>query len=351
MGRSPRVIRGVSRSTLPGRVVPGVNAYAQEETGKLWVGWNGLRSISERSSYFGGDNDVERVVGGGPRVLLISASQPGCATRYGDYVTMRALKNKMDYANRHGMDVAFALEKHVSGGHRVDGLHNKISVINRTIASRPDYDWYVWMDSDTIIADMDFEIPWSNYVDRSLVIWGTHTDFNKVVEESSYLSINSGVVFFRNTPVIQSLFHSLKTIWAAGFDSAYLTLSRVVLGMPPYASDQSTLMYLLATQPGKWRNEVQFVSYEYAINLYWRDPNVSSYTKTSWVGDGVTPPFVVHFCGCELCWTENEHSPECLAAFDKVYNFADDQVLAQAGLRHVNLSSPFVIDINRSTSL
>ncbi|GBG75078.1 hypothetical protein CBR_g19591 [Chara braunii] len=283
--------------------------------------------------------------GGSPRVLLITASQPGCGTKYGDYVTMCALKNKVDYARRHDIDVFFSLEKYVSGGHRVDGLHNKIFVINNTMVNRPGYDWYIWMDSDTLIMDMDFSIPWSKYEGKSLVLWGNHSEFDKVIAGANYLSINSGVMFLRNNDFTQSLFKSMSKIWTKGFKEAGNFLAQVVQDMPPYASDQSTLMYLLATEPDKWRKGTQFVFDEYSINFYWKGVHPEEYYNSGWRGDGTSPPFVAHFCGCELCWTENDNTDKCLAEFIRIFNFADDQVIGRLGMRHQNLSTPVVAKV------
>ena len=39
----------------------------------------------------------------------------------------------------------------------------------------PDAEWYLWIDSDTIIIDVAFTLPFWNYEGKDLVIWGNET--------------------------------------------------------------------------------------------------------------------------------------------------------------------------------
>ena len=43
------------------------------------------------------------------------------------------------------------------------------------IQDRPDAEWYLWIDSDTVIIDVAFTLPFQEYAGSDLVIWGNET--------------------------------------------------------------------------------------------------------------------------------------------------------------------------------
>jgi xyloglucan 6-xylosyltransferase len=57
-------------------------------------------------------------------------------------------------------------------------------------------------------------------------------------------------------------------------------------------------------------------------------------------------PFVTHFVGCKPCAKDGHGSYKlsmCLSQMERAYNFADNQIWQQYGLRHASLTSSQLI--------
>jgi xyloglucan 6-xylosyltransferase len=65
-------------------------------------------------------------------------------------------------------------------------------------------------------------------------------------------------------------------------------------------------------------------------------------------GPGSKWPFISHFTGCKFChmqYGDDGKYEECLENFDKIYHFANNQVLEHFGLRHKGLENTEVTPV------
>ncbi|GBG84076.1 hypothetical protein CBR_g37951 [Chara braunii] len=284
-----------------------------------------------------------------PKVLMVSASQALCGTRLGDNDIMKSLKNKADYARRAGMDTWFSLELLVEGGnHR---FRNKVLLLRHLMRSQPSYDWFIWIDSDTMILDMDFRIPWQEYNGYSLVMWGDGPSLD--FDPHYTRSLNTGVMFVRNDDISREFFDTMVDLWDShpNQTEVYLKVKKVLPEMPPYLCDQGSAIYMLMTQKDRWLPRV-YLEERYHINRYWKDEadNLDKYMeqRETWRNDGNQPPFIMHFCGCALCYMKfSVDFDECQRQHDRAFNFADNQIIRDFGFMHRNLSSSEVVPIIR----
>ncbi|GBG74993.1 hypothetical protein CBR_g19506 [Chara braunii] len=290
-----------------------------------------------------------------PRVLIVSASQSECGTEKGDNDILKSLKNKADYARRHRMDTWFSMELLVEPQfHR---LRNKIVLLKKILLTEPNYDWYMWIDSDAMFTDMSFEIPWERYRDRSVVIFGNEKSLD--TDPDYHESINMGVALLRNDAFTRALLDRMVDFWAENSNQTELTakVSRRIKRLPPYVCDQGTALYLLLTEPEKWRRGF-FFELNYGLNRYWKEvaPHLEKYDEgvvdaddggPTWKGDGLSPPFITHFCGCSLCWKKVfDDFEECQRQYERAFTFANNQVIKPLGVKHRNLTSPEVVSLS-----
>ncbi|GBG84088.1 hypothetical protein CBR_g37963 [Chara braunii] len=282
-----------------------------------------------------------------PRVLMISASQAFCGTSLGDNNIMKSLKNKADYARRHGMDTWFSLELLVDPAyHR---LRNKILLIRHVLRTQRNYDWYIWIDSDAMITDMNFRIPWEQYRGYSLVMWGDGPSLD--TEPHFTRSLNTGVVFYRNDYYSRNFLDEMVKLWDSNPNQTELhsKVTGYIKGMTSFLCDQATVLYLLVTQKEQWINRV-YLEERFHINRYWKPSafELDSFMEPdAWKGDGNSPPFVVHFCGCSLCFKKfTDDFEECQRQHERAFNFANNQIIREFGFMHRNLSSSEVVPIH-----
>ena len=217
-------------------------------------------------------------------------------------------------------------------------------------------EWLLWIDSDAIFTDMSFELPLDEYIanDYHLVLWGEPRMVNVTAEAApSYFGINAGVLLLRNSAWTRDF---LARILEAGEDIAASTAQQrtVMKGWEReedgVVSDQSTIVYLLYTQPERWRAQT-LLEKRFALNGHWQQyygrlvPGSLQLSSGIWGTDRV--PFITHFAGCQLCSGRTDahyaNRDECLDAMAQSLNYAEDWALAQLGLRHSNLTSLEVV--------
>ena len=251
-------------------------------------------------------------------------------------------------------------------------------------------EWLLWIDSDAFFMDMDFALPLDEYdaAGFNLVLWGEtrKVDVSAASGGPDYFGINAGVLLLRNCDWTRAF---LRAILDAGMDIAGSTALQgaALKGMCDRAydcvvSDQSTIVYLLHTQPERWRAQT-LLEKRFALNGYgchrsllaklactrrlacaqtrlhatpappqprfrhWQEYYgrlVSGSLKLStdiWGSDRV--PFIMHFAGCQLCSgrTDAHYADwgQCRDAMAQALNHVEDWALAKLGLKHVNLTS------------
>lgn len=278
-----------------------------------------------------------RAVGGRPQLLIATATQPApCTTAHGDHVIQLSLKNKMQYATLHGFGVWPSTE--LLSPWDLGGQWNKVALLSvlMDVGDHRAYDgeWIMWMDDDAIFVDMRFAFPLAKY-DREgidLVMWG---DEKMTYVDGDSEGINTGTMLLR----VSDWTRSLLAAWTEVASSAIRESLR--------NADQGGLVHLLHSQPERWRAKTR-LERDFTMNGHWPTyagqlVRGSERLKTAvWGSD--TPPFILHFSGCQMCrghsfngtWTESGVEA-CRRAFMEAFTYADDVVLERVGMRHLRL--------------
>ncbi|PUZ62959.1 hypothetical protein GQ55_3G028600 [Panicum hallii var. hallii] len=299
---------------------------------------------------------------GNPRVLLVTASPPGpCDTPAADHLLLRATKNKMDYCRLHGIEFEHAmarLDTELTGGWA------KLPLLRRLMLAHPEVEWLWWMDGDTLVTDMGFELPLARYEGTHLVV---HGNSYLLFQQRSWVAISTGSFLLRNCQWSLELLDAWAVMGPRGRarDEAGKLLTATLYGRPAFeADDQSALIHLLLTEKERWMEKV-YLENEYYLHGLWAglvdkyeqvmEKHHPGYGDDRW-------PFVTHFVGCKPCScrggggrssrgggnSSDEHPPErCISGMERAFNFADNQVLRLYGFRHESLASS---DVRRVTN-
>ena len=296
-----------------------------------------------------------------PRVLIVTAEQPTeCSTTAAQWLGARAMRNRLQYAQEHGYKLYWSTEivDPDYKGIQENAMWNKPALLAKLLNSSltAGVEWLLWIDSDAIFTDMSFTLPLDEYAanDYHLVLWGEPRMVNVTAEAApSYFGINAGVLLMRNSAWTRDF---LARILEAGEDIAASTAQQrtVMKGWEReedgVVSDQSTIVYLLYTQPELWRAQT-LLEKRFALNGHWQQyygrlvPGSLQLSSAIWGTDRV--PFIMHFAGCQLCSGRTDahyaNRDECLDAMAQSLNYAEDWALAQLGLRHRNLTALEVV--------
>ncbi|GAB4846875.1 hypothetical protein Ancab_025883 [Ancistrocladus abbreviatus] len=101
--------------------------------------------------------------------------------------------NKVDYCRIHGYDIFY---NNAFLHPKMDWFwakRPKPQLIKAAMLAHPEADWIFWVDSDAAFTDMDFKIPLERFKDYDMVTGGRAES-----KEKTWLSVNSGVILFRN---------------------------------------------------------------------------------------------------------------------------------------------------------
>lgn len=130
---------------------------------------------------------------GRPKMLLVSGSQPGpCANPLGDFYHLKFLKNRLDYARLHGLELFYNM---ATFNKEMTSFWAKLPLLRKLMLNHPDVEWIWWMDSDAIFTDMTFEMPMDKYEGKNLVVHGFH---NLLFEQHRWIGVNTGSFLIRN---------------------------------------------------------------------------------------------------------------------------------------------------------
>ncbi|CAF4938225.1 unnamed protein product [Rotaria sp. Silwood1] len=215
------------------------------------------------------------------KVLLVTAIPPApCKSTFGDFVNIQSIKNKLTYCQIKNFSFHFTTVK-------VDpllaGSWNKLALVHYILENNLDYDWIFWFDVDTLILDMEFDIPFQDYSEYNFVLYG---DKNLLYNERNVLEgLNTGIFLIRNNE------------WGRKFMKKACDLGKsktvkMELALKNYDAslrDQNAVAYLLC-QEVELRKKV-FLEQRYQISGYWEEAKKNK----KW------NPFIMHFAGCEFC--------------------------------------------------
>ncbi|CAM6099400.1 unnamed protein product [Calypogeia fissa] len=281
-------------------------------------------------------------------VILVSGSAPkSCKNVKGNYLLLWGLKNLIDYGRKNDVTLFYndaATDKNLTG------WWSKLPLVKMLMIHNPGTEWIWWLDSDALITDMDYRLDFARYnaSGYNMVMYGTD---HEVYDLRHYNGINTGNFLLRNCQWSLDLFDRWASFGATQElrESNVALLDEALSNRPPKweADDQSILVYLLILEREKWGSQTCFET-TILMSGWW----LSLTEKFRDEHPVEERPFVTHFAGCKPCRDPNpSHEDEvmvrCLKDQEMTYNFADNQVLQQYGLRHVHLTTTKLLD--RST--
>ncbi|KAL3692991.1 hypothetical protein R1sor_006642 [Riccia sorocarpa] len=296
---------------------------------------------TQRAKYLKNNPTIRAPVGRNSRVMLVTSTSPlPCERTTGTYLYITAAKNKVDYTRLH--DIQFYYDLYVLDPD-FDGLWNKIALLRMLMVKHPEVDWFWWVNMDSWITDMTFEIPFDTYAadGKNLFFYG---DEHLLFDEKSWVGISTGDFGIRNCQWSLDLLDAWASFGIKGIREEagkFLTqnLPGRSEGFP--ADDQSALAYLLVYQKEKWAPKVVLET-KYILAGYWPDltPKYEELIVNNHPGLGDHRwPFCISFAGCRQC-SKVEDSEDfswetCFSQMVRTYDFANSQVLPTMGFKLV----------------
>jgi xyloglucan 6-xylosyltransferase len=214
-------------------------------------------------------------------ILLVTAIPPTpCKSPIGDFVHIQSIKNKLQYSQMKTFSFHFNM---FEVDPLLKALWNKIALLLYILENNLNYDWIIWMDVDALILDMDFDIPFQDYSQYDLVLYGdNHKLYN---ETDTLLGLNNGVLFIRNSQWSRNFIKKACDLGKHGEEIMKSTLKNY----RKHLLDQNAFGTLLY-QEKALRSRV-FFERRFQINGYWE----AAKKIQGW------HPFIIHFAGCEFC--------------------------------------------------
>ncbi|KAM7264791.1 hypothetical protein ACFE04_002474 [Oxalis oulophora] len=307
------------------------------------------------------------------RVVVVTGSQSSpCKNPIGDYLLLRAFKNKVDYCRLHGYDIFY---NNVLLHPKMTSYWAKLPVVKAAMLAHPEAEWIWWVDSDAFFTDMEYTLPLKRYKGFNLVVHGWP---HLIYYDKSWTSLNAGVFLIRNCQWSMDLIETWSNMGPISPDFhkwGEIQRSTFKNKLFPESDDQSALIYLLYSEKSKYYNKI-YLEGEYYFEGYWLEisptlKNISEkyleiersapelrrrhaekvsekyavlrekYLKNAGNARGSwRRPFVTHFTGCQPCSGDHNEmytGQTCTDNMVKALNFADDQVMRKYGFVHTDL--------------
>ncbi|XP_058186379.1 galactomannan galactosyltransferase 1-like [Rhododendron vialii] len=312
------------------------------------------------------------------RVVVVTGSQPPpCENPVGDLLLLRLFKNKVDYCRIQGHDIFY---NNAFLHREMKSVWAKLPPVKAAMVAHPEAEWVLWLDSDAVVTDMEFKLPFEKYGNHNFVVNGWE---DMIYEKRSWLGLNTGIFLIRNCQWSIDFIETWASLGPANPNHDELKeIIRGTLTDKEFPGDeQSALVYLMLKEKEKWGEKV-YIENGYSFSGYWvgivdgferieeryraveaaasglrrrRGEAVSGwygemrevYLKGTRDGNGGwRRPFITHFTGCQPC--SGHHDPSygsesCWNGMERALNFADNQVLRNYGFVHNGLgNSSFV---------
>ena len=139
-------------------------------------------------------------------VMLTALHDKPCKYANGDYLNLLSVLNKQDYARLHNYPLVVASRL---ADPTLHNMWNKVGWILKTFEDYPTADWFFWVDSDTMVIDVNFVLPWNRFKGKDLVIWGNET---RLALGDGRRGINSGVMLIRNSAWAKDFFEQVAEL-------------------------------------------------------------------------------------------------------------------------------------------
>ncbi|KAL2644604.1 hypothetical protein R1flu_012191 [Riccia fluitans] len=269
-------------------------------------------------------------------IFLVSGQQPtSCPNAMGDHYYLKFFKNRVDYCRLHGITNHLYNMADIDEG--VNHAWKKLPVLRALMLKHRNVEWFLWIDGDALITNMNYEVPLDRYKKHNFVVHGSK---DLVYEKKQASGLSTASFLIRNCQWSLDFLEAWATMADKEFEQKWgVFLSEHLTDRPQDqpAEDQSAAVYTLAKDPTKWSSKVYL---EKDMSRFWKDTDLSALKDSP----ELTPPFVTHFAGCRSCTAPagDAKVARCQAGMEKAFNFADNQVLARYGYSHSDLSSYIV---------
>ena len=244
-------------------------------------------------------------------VLIVFSIDPyRCKTEDGEKFFEQSYLNKLQYAQLMNFDVIYN-RKYINEELNITGHYTKIALIRQLILnesrlakfSTKRHEWFFWIDSDALVNDMSFKLPFERYNEANLVAWGNEDKIIKTPDNTK--GINSGVLLIRNSKWSLHLFNELIKFAPNDGEIRKDEIRKVIKNYFPTIRDQNAFVYVFNRNP-KYMKRI-FFEHEFYLNghyiHYFDIPNYN--------------PFIIHFASCNFCY---ERFKKCLSTWPIYYN-------------------------------
>ncbi|GJP42384.1 hypothetical protein CLOM_g1952 [Closterium sp. NIES-68] len=310
---------------------------------------------AKRAAHIASNPGCNRTSQGKPRVMMVTGSNSKPCGEHGesDFLLLKFLKNKQDYARMHNLPIFYGLG---AMNQHFPSFWVKIPLLRMLMLKYPEVEWFFWVDSDAMITDMAFEYPIHEYSSYTMVLSGFP---DTLFKQRDWVAINTGIFFIRNCQDGLDFLDDWSTFGSSeAVRSQWGTVaSQTLNGRADWPVDDQTALVLLLLGEGetpesktkgvtprkdKWLPRIS-IDWRTTLHGYW----VSFIDKLEEIqskqhnGQGNWEwPFTVHFVGCKLCTRESaDYDPTvCNKGIHRAFAFAENQVLTEFGLHHANLS-------------
>ncbi|CAI7903596.1 unnamed protein product [Closterium sp. NIES-54] len=317
----------------------------------------------QRRAYIAARPGCNATRDGKPKVMLVSGSNSkrcGEGPNSGDFLLLKFLKNKQDYARVNDMPFYYGMG---AIDPRLKTFWVKLPMLRMLMLQHPDVEWFFWVDSDAMITDMAFRYPIETKEGKVLAMSGLDAD---VYGKKDWVALNTGSFLIRNSQEGLDLLDD----WGQYGRSEKVTVkwgeiaSRVLQKRKNWPADDQTALVLMLTGEGekeedrakglkpladRWAPRT-FLDPTNTLHGFWGlfvdklEAIAAKYHNG--VGDWEWP-FTVHFTGCKLCDRKfSDYDPDtCDLGIHRSFAFADNQVLKRYGLQHANLNDSAITKI------
>lgn len=238
-------------------------------------------------------------------VITTSLWPKPCAKPSGDHINMVSILNKIDYARIHGYEFHVyvrPIDKSLTK------LYSKVGLLRKLLdyTPRERTEWIMWIDADTIIMDMSFQIPYHLYHNKTFIAWGLE---DGILAGDPNTGMNTGTMLIRNDKDVSERFwtdvaHVSRINQQLEIGSPDTPEGRIKTELEDQVQlsgsfedlcDQNVIVYLLRVKAKDYMAQTLLESTRYCMSCWYKDvPEYQSHT-----------PFVNHYAACQMCTAVN----------------------------------------------
>ncbi|CAI5502263.1 unnamed protein product [Closterium sp. Naga37s-1] len=150
---------------------------------------------AKRAAHIAANPGCNRTSKGKPRVMMVTGSNNKPCGEHGesDFLLLKFLKNKQDYARIHDLQIFYGMGPM---NKNFPAFWVKIPLLRMLMLKYPEVEWFFWIDSDAMITDMAFEYPIEEHSSATVVLSGFP---DSLFKKKDWVAINTGAFFIRNS--------------------------------------------------------------------------------------------------------------------------------------------------------